>query len=206
MAEALVSFFALIFYIVVEKGEKMAVTITETVAVKNRAEWRAWLQTHHDSKREIWLLLPSKSGGKSGVSYLHAVEEALCFGWIDGIQKKFDTDYAAQRFTPRRPKSHWTELNKERARRLIAQGLMTPAGYATLPDLSLESFKIADDILAALKADTLVWENFQAFPAVYQRIRIGFIEEMRKQPEEFDKRLNNFLAKTRQNKMFGVME
>jgi uncharacterized protein YdeI (YjbR/CyaY-like superfamily) len=140
------------------------------------------------------------------VPYLHAVEEALCFGWIDGIAKRLDAERLAQRFTPRRAKSHWTELNKERARRLIAAGLMTDAGRATLPDLSVESFRIADDILAVLQADPLVWEQFQRFPAFYQRIRIGAIEEARRQPAVFAQRLDTFLSKTRHGVMFGSLE
>ncbi|MBL8166100.1 MAG: YdeI/OmpD-associated family protein [Anaerolineae bacterium] len=177
--------------------------VTETLSVPDRAAWRAWLQTHHASKSEIWLLTDTIA---PTVSYLDSVEEALCFGWIDGIAKKLDARTRAQRFTPRRPKSHWTELNKERARRLIAQGLMTDAGFARLPDLSPEAFQIAPDILAALQADRQTWEYFQAFPDLYKRIRIGFIEEMRSQPAVFQQRLGHFLKKTRENKMFGTME
>jgi uncharacterized protein YdeI (YjbR/CyaY-like superfamily) len=180
--------------------------ITETLHVTDREAWRRWLAEHHAAKKEIWLVSPSPSSGKPRLPYLHAVEEALCFGWIDGIAKKLDADHTAQRFTPRRPKSHWTELNKERARRLIAQGKMTEAGFATLPDLSPESFRIADDILAALQADAEAWRNFERFPDIYKRIRLGYIEEMRKQPAVFKARLDNFVRKTRENKMFGGME
>ncbi len=175
--------------------------ITETVLCKDRQEWRNWLQNNHNKKTEIWLLSPNKKT----LSYLESVEEGLCFGWIDGIQKRRDEHTTAQRFTPRRKGSNWTELNKERARRLIAQGLMTEAGYATLPDLDIKNFTIADDIQNALKEDAEVWENFQNFPAVYQRIRIGYIEEMRKQPEVFATRLGNFISKTRANKLFGSL-
>jgi uncharacterized protein YdeI (YjbR/CyaY-like superfamily) len=181
----------------------VAMQITETLYVPDRAAWRTWLAANHATSREIWLLFPDEASGKPRVSYLHAVEEALCYGWIDGIAKRFDAQHVAQRFTPRRPKSNWTELNKERARRLIAAGLMTDAGRAVLPDLRVESVRIADDILAALQADAQTWENFQAFPPLYQRVRIGFIEEMRKRPAEFQKRLANFLQKTREGKMFG---
>ncbi len=179
--------------------------ITETLHVADREEWRIWLENNHATKREIWLISRRSPSEKLTLSYLDAVEEALCFGWIDGIAKKMDAERTAQRFTPRRPKSNWTELNKERARRLIAQGKMTPAGLAVLPDLSPESFRIADDILAALRADEKVWRNFEQFPDVYKRIRIGYIEEMRKQPVVFKTRLNNFMKKTRENKMFGVL-
>jgi uncharacterized protein YdeI (YjbR/CyaY-like superfamily) len=180
--------------------------ITDTFYAPDRTAWRQWLAEHHATAREIWLISYARTTGKPSVLYLHAVEEALCFGWIDGIAKKMDTERTAQRFTPRRPRSHWTELNKERARRLIAAGQMTPAGQAVLPDLSLTAFQIADDLLAALQADPVVWENFQRFPPLYQRIRIGYIEEVRKQPTVFQSRLANFLNKTKQNKTFGTME
>jgi uncharacterized protein YdeI (YjbR/CyaY-like superfamily) len=190
-----------------QQESRMAqITITETLTAQDRAAWRAWLTRHHADKTEIWLLLPRFEKRASGLLYLEAVEEALCFGWIDGISKTFDETRRAQRFTPRRPKSNWTELNKDRARRLIAAGLMTPAGAAVLPDLDTSAFRIADDIEAALKRDAQTWSNFEAFPDSYKRIRIGFIEEMRKQPDEFDKRLNNFLHKTKQNKQFGILE
>lgn len=180
--------------------------ITVTFYAKDRAEWRQWLMDNHQTASEIWLVYYNKDSGKPSVPYIQAVEEALCFGWIDGIAKKIDEESRGQRFTPRRPKGNWTELNKERARRLIAAGLMTEAGYAKLPDLSLDLFQIAPDILEALQADPQVWANFQAFPGIYHRIRITFIEEMRKQPEEFKKRLEKLIEKTRQNKMFGGIE
>ncbi|HYO42034.1 MAG TPA: YdeI/OmpD-associated family protein [Candidatus Limnocylindrales bacterium] len=178
--------------------------MTETLDPPDRAAWRAWLASHHADRREIWLIL--HRGESAPLTYLDAVEEGLCFGWIDGIQKKLDATRAAQRFTPRRRNSHWTELNKERARRLIAAGLMTEAGHATLPDLSPEAFRIAPDILAALQSDPQTWANFQAFPEVYRRIRVGYIEEMRRQPAVFQTRLANFLRRTRQNRMFGTLE
>jgi uncharacterized protein YdeI (YjbR/CyaY-like superfamily) len=172
--------------------------VTETLELATRKAWRSWLGQHHNSKKEIWLIRSNKD-----FSYLDSVEEALCFGWIDGIAKKLDESRLAQRFTPRKKKSHWTELNKERARKLIARKQMTEAGRAVLPDLRLESFKIAEDILDALRSDT---ENFQAFPDLYKRIRVGYIEEMRKDKSVFGTRLNNFLKKTKQNKMFGTLE
>jgi uncharacterized protein YdeI (YjbR/CyaY-like superfamily) len=179
------------------------VEITETVEPSSRAEWRAWLAANHAAKTEIWLVSLKKG---PGVTYKESVFEALCFGWIDGIGKSIDAEKSAQRFTPRRPKSNWTELNKERARRLIDEGLMTDAGRAVLPDLSPEAFTIAPDIIDALKADATTWANFQAFPDLYQRVRISYIEETRKQPAVFETRLANFLAQTARNKPFGGME
>lgn len=177
--------------------------IGETFRAASRDEWRAWLAQNHATARAIWLLLPRQSAGTPALSYLDAVEESLCFGWIDGIAKKFDADHTAQRFSPRRRNSHWTELNKERARRLIAAGLMTDAGMACLPDLSPHSFVIPDDILAALRANPETWENFERFPPLYQRVRIGSIEDARGQPQLFQDRLAKFLLKTKCNEMFG---
>jgi uncharacterized protein YdeI (YjbR/CyaY-like superfamily) len=180
--------------------------ITETLRVTHRDEWRAWLAEHHATKREIWLITADRRSDAPTVPYLAAVEEALCFGWIDGIAKKLDADRTVQRYTPRRPKSNWTELNKERARRLIAAGRMTDAGRAVLPDLTVKPLEIAPDILAALQSDPQTWANFQHFPELYQRIRISLIEEQRRNPGEFQKRLNSLLKKTAQNKMFRILE
>ena len=180
--------------------------ITETLHARTRAEWRQWLMENHATAREIWLVQITRKPGQAGISYLEAVEEALCFGWIDGIQKKLDAERNAQRFTPRRPKGNWTELNKDRARRLIAQGKMTDAGMAVLPDLNPREIEIAPDILAALQADPQTWENYQRFPEIYRRIRIDHLEEVRTDPDVFRQRLERFVDRTRRNKMYGSWE
>ena len=137
-----------------------------------------------------------RRGEPGRITYLDAVEEALCFGWIDGIAKRHG-DATPQRFTPHRPRSNWTELNKQRARRLIGTGKMTDAGRRKLPDLSDAAVHVAADIRARLQADPGAWACFQSFPAPYQRIRLGYIEEMRtRDPKEWDKRLANFVART----------
>ncbi|KAI9134973.1 YdeI family protein [Acaryochloris sp. CCMEE 5410] len=175
--------------------------VTVTFKATSRKEWRDWLTQHHQSASEIWLLSDDRPGVPT-VSYLDSVEEAICFGWIDGIAKRISSVEKAQRFTPRRPRSHWTELNKERTRRLIKLGLMTSAGQKKLPDLSLP-FDIADDIITAIQAEPKAWTHFKTFPDLYIRVRIGYIEEMRKRPEDFDKRLKNFISKTAAGKRFG---
>jgi uncharacterized protein YdeI (YjbR/CyaY-like superfamily) len=181
------------------------ITITETVEPKTRAAWRAWLEQHHTTKSEIWLLAPRSQKDRPHFTYVDSVNEALCFGWIDGIAKTYDDQRGAQRFTPRRKGGNWTELNKERCRRLIADGLMTPAGFAVLPDLDVAAFRLSKDIEAALRADPAVWANFEAFEPLYQRIRVGYIEDMRKSPDEFQRRLDRFIAMTAENKTFGGM-
>jgi len=108
--------------------------ITETFFATTRQEFRSWLERHHQSKSEIWLAQYKKATGKATVDYDEAVMEALCFGWIDGIRKRIDEGSFATRFTPRKPgSSAWSERNLERVRRLIAEGQMTAAGYASLP-------------------------------------------------------------------------
>jgi uncharacterized protein YdeI (YjbR/CyaY-like superfamily) len=107
--------------------------IGETLYVTNRQDFRRWLEENHKSKKEIWLIQYKKAAKKPSINYVEAVEEALCFGWIDSTEKSMDTERYATRFSPRRPKSNWTDTNKERARKLIAAGKMTEAGFATLP-------------------------------------------------------------------------
>jgi uncharacterized protein YdeI (YjbR/CyaY-like superfamily) len=184
----------------------MPVTITETVMPSSRSEWRAWLEAHHATKTEVWLLARRSQRERTHFTYIESVLEALCFGWIDGIAKTYDEQLGAQRFTPRRKGGNWTELNKERCRRLIADGLMTPAGFAVLPDLDVSTFRIAPDIEAALRADPRTWAHFEGFDPLYRRIRVGYVEEMRKQPAEFEKRLTRLVETTAKNKQFGGVE
>ncbi len=178
----------------------------KTVYFTERKEWRDWLTANHKTEKEIWLVGYPKKSGNPSLPYNDAVEEALCFGWIDSTIKKIDAESNAQRYTPRRPNSPLSEMNKERVRRLRDAGLMTPAGLAAAGDLSTEKFTIATDILQALKADMQVWLNFNSFPESYKRIRIGWIEGARKRPAEFEKRLRYFLKMTAANKKFGMVQ
>ncbi|RRB02419.1 YdeI/OmpD-associated family protein [Larkinella rosea] len=100
----------------------------EAVSAENRQQWRQWLENNSQSKTEICLILYSKSSEKPSVSYREAVEEALCFGWIDSLTNKRDAESRYQRFSPRKPKSNWSRSNIERVERLIRDGLMTESG------------------------------------------------------------------------------
>jgi uncharacterized protein YdeI (YjbR/CyaY-like superfamily) len=171
-----------------------------------RREWRAWLAANHMTEKEIWLVDHLKNSGMSSLAYNDAVDEALCFGWIDSTVKKIDEATNARRFTPRRPNSPLSEMNKERVRRLIKASRMTPAGLAVAGDLSVETFRVPADILKALKTDEQTWKNYNNFPATYQRIRVGWIEGARKRPAEFEKRLRYFLKMTALNKRFGMVQ
>jgi uncharacterized protein YdeI (YjbR/CyaY-like superfamily) len=107
--------------------------IGETLYVTTRDEFRKWLEKNHKSKKEIWLIQYKKATKKPSINYVDAVEEAICFGWIDGLEKRMDAERYALRFSPRRAKSNWTNTNKDRARKMIAERRMTSAGRATLP-------------------------------------------------------------------------
>jgi uncharacterized protein YdeI (YjbR/CyaY-like superfamily) len=108
--------------------------IGERLAVASPEDFATWLAGHGTEAREIWVLIYKKASGKQTVTYRELVEVALCHGWIDGIQKSVDAEQSAQRFSPRRKRSHWTDTNRAIARRLIAEGRMTDAGRAALPD------------------------------------------------------------------------
>jgi uncharacterized protein YdeI (YjbR/CyaY-like superfamily) len=180
------------------------VNIGQMLRVTTRKAWRAWLEKNHARKKEIWLVYATKKSGKARVPYSDAVEEALCFGWIDGTMKSIDENYFAQRFSPRRSaKSQLSETNKERVRRLIRAGLMTPAGMEKIRGRMSEEFVLPPDIVRELKRDPKVWKNFQRFPKWYQRVRVGWLDMSRGRDEIFQARLRYFLKMTAQNKRYG---
>ena len=179
----------------------------KTFYPKTRAQWRRWLEKNHARADEVWLVYYKKSSGKPRISYDDAVEEALCFGWIDGLQRGIDDERFAQRFTPRRKGSSWSEPNKQRLRRLIAAGQVTPAGLEAARDVKLnERLRIPKDIAVALRDDAEVWRNFRRFPLDYRKLRIAWIDGARARPEEFDKRLKHFIEMTRRGKTYGYVK
>jgi uncharacterized protein YdeI (YjbR/CyaY-like superfamily) len=177
--------------------------ITQTLYITKRKDWRDWLKKHYKTEKEIWLIYPRKATGKPRIEYNDAVEEALCFGWIDSTAKKLDDEHTAQRFSPRRPKSGYSQANIERLRSLVAKKKVIKEVKESLGNILDEKFVIPPDILKAIKANKEAWKNFQKFSDSYIRIRIAFIEGARKRPEEFKKRLRYFIEMTEKNKMFG---
>ena len=108
--------------------------IGETLYVTTTAEFRRWLKANHKARTEIWLVQYKKATRKPSITLDQALDEAVCFGWIDSYMKGIDAEKYATRFSPRRPRSNWTQTNRDRARRLIAEGKMTQAGLAALPE------------------------------------------------------------------------
>jgi uncharacterized protein YdeI (YjbR/CyaY-like superfamily) len=182
---------------------KPAPNDSNTLYVSNRHAWRQWLQENYQTALEIWLIYPRKHTGVTRIPYNDAVEEALCFGWIDSITRTIDEERYCQRFTPRRPRNPYSQPNKERLRRLVAQNKVIPDVLSALDEVLAEEFIFPPDIEAALQANEQIWANFKKYSGAYQRIRVAFVETRRRKPEEFQKRLNHLLKMTEQDKQFG---
>lgn len=182
--------------------------ISEIFYPVDRPSWRAWLQTHHLSKAEVWVQTFNKASGRPTLAYDDFVEECLCFGWIDGAVKKYDPDSKVQRVTPRRKKSFLSELNRQRIWKLQQIGMMTPAGLLpveTQIGSPEDPFDLPDWIRTHLETDPAIWANFQQFPRLYQRLKIGWIAECGKsRQDEAQKRLNYLLKMTAQGKQYGT--
>lgn len=176
--------------------------ITNLLDAVNREELRSWLEKHGRTAPFCWILIGT-ADQPAALQYLDVVEEALCFGWIDSTKKRMSDTKLAQRLSPRTKKSNWTELNKERVRRLMKLGLMTEEGLAVLPDMRPDSFIIDEEILSRLKEDETVYQNFLQFPELYRRIRIDTIQSNKDNPAVFQARLEKFIESTRENKMYG---
>jgi len=179
------------------------VEITKTFYASERETWRAWLKEHYKSEKEIWLVYYRKQAGKPRISYNDAVEEALCFGWIDSTVKAIDADRIAQKFSPRRAGSAYSQPNKERLRRLIRRGKVIKGIAASVGDILADEFAFPADILIELKANKRAWDNFRGYSGSYQRIRVAFIDTARRRPGEYEKRLHHFIRMTERNKQYG---
>ena len=170
---------------------------------ETKEEFYDWLKENHDKEDECFL--ECKKGkikqNKDVLYYIDAVYMALCFGWIDSTQRVINGK-RYQRFSPRKKNSHWSELNKARCKWLIKNKLMTQSGLDVLPDLD-EELEIDKDILKSLKNNEETWENFNNFPELYRRVRIGNIQREKKKSEEYNKALKHFLEKTKENEMYG---
>lgn len=164
--------------------------VTDPLFFKTPGEFRRWLTKNHASHRELWLGMYKKASGKRGITYKEALDEALCFGWIDGVRKSFDDESFVQRFTPRKAKSYWSAVNSRRAKELIAEKRMAPAGLAAFEarDASATarySFERAEPAfdraqLRQFKANKAAWTYFEAQPAGYRRLMTFYVTSARK--------------------------
>ncbi len=154
-------------------------------------------------------MFPMKESGEESLSYNDAVEEALCFGWIDSTIKHIDRTHRAQHFTPRKKGSAYSRPNIERLIWLEERNLLMPEIRDEVLEVIRAPYIFPVDIIDAIKGDLRAWENYQHLGDGYKRIRIAYIDASRKRPEEFKKRLENFIAKTHDGKLikgFGGIE
>jgi len=180
-----------------------------TLYIIERDDWRSWLEANYEKRDEIWLIYPKKSSGQPRIPYNDAVEEALCFGWIDSIYKKLDDAHTIQRFTPRNPNSNYSQPNKERLNWLYRKEMIHKSQIPIVEELIKEEFIFPADIMKTIRNDDILLKYYKNLSPSYQRIRIAYIDSARNRPVEFNKRLNNFLEKTRAGKIihgFGGIE
>ena len=173
----------------------------ETFSASDRAAWRAYLEKHFETAEEVWFVFPTKAAGEESLSYNDAVEEALCFGWIDSTNRRLDERHCIRRFSPRKQGSAYSRPNIERLLWLDSRGLLHPKIRESVRPLLETPFLFPEDILDEIRQDEAAWKHYENFSEPYKRIRIAYIEAARKRPEEFQKRLRSFLEKTRRNKL-----
>ena len=182
--------------------------------VKTKTEWRKWLQKNHDKVEEEWLIFYKKGTGKPSIDYEVAVEEALCFGWIDSLVKKIDEERYARKFTPRKDKSVWSESNKKRVKKVIKEGRITEYGLMKIkaakksgkwyeelkPDIS---FNIPADFEKALKKNIKAKENFEKLSPSHRKNYIGWIVTAKRE-KTIQKRIEESIKMLRQGKNLGM--
>jgi uncharacterized protein YdeI (YjbR/CyaY-like superfamily) len=188
--------------------------ITEKLYTTSRNDWRAWLKENHVAKKEVWLVHYKRHTGKPSISYDDAVEEALCFGWIDSIIKKVDEEKFVRRFTPRKGKSKWSEANKRRAKEMIKNGKMTRVGLERIREAKSigEWFKttpprteleIPPYIGAAFAASEKALDNFNDLAKGYRRQLVGWITSAKRE-ETRKSRLAEAIRLLEHNEKLGM--
>lgn len=179
------------------------------VSARDRAEWRAWLVANHADAPGVWLVLFKKGSGQASVSYDEAVEEGLCFGWIDSMARRLDDTRYEQVFTPRKRRSPWSQSNKERVARLMTQGLMAPAGLAAVEAArregtwtmfdDIERLETPDDLAAALAENLVAATHFAAFTASVRQQSLWWIADARR-PETRQRRIARVVEAAAENR------
>lgn len=177
----------------------MAVDDYERVEVSTRAAWRRWLKGNHERSPGAWLVSWKQATGRPSVAYEESVEEALCFGWVDSMQKTVDDERSRLLFTPRKARSKWSRPNKERVERLLAAGLMAPAGIAAVERAKenggwtalddVENLVVPDDLAAALAKRKGARETWEGFPRSVKRGLLAWVVDA-KRPETRAKRVD----------------
>ncbi|MGC1120430.1 MAG: YdeI/OmpD-associated family protein [Candidatus Methanofastidiosia archaeon] len=184
--------------------------MAESLYVTTRSEWRSWLEKNHTTQNEIWLIFYKNHTGKPTIPYGDAVEEAICFGWIDSIIKRIDDEKFARKFTPRRDTSRWSPSNISRIKKMINQGKMTEAGLQKIDELTFvrkaepkKEFVIPSRIEEALKTHPKAWNNFVTLAPGYKRQYIGWVISAKKE-ETQKRRLIELITILEKNQRLGM--
>jgi uncharacterized protein YdeI (YjbR/CyaY-like superfamily) len=169
----------------------------ETISPESREQWRQWLAKNHASAARVWLLIPKKSRSQKGVNLEAAVEEALCFGWIDSKQNPVNQKSYRLMFTPRKPNSIWSASNKQRVEKLIAQGLMTTAGLEKVEAAkkngswnaldNVEALKLPFDLQTALSLNPSAQKNFENFTISVKKQLLWWIQSAKRPQTRVDR-------------------
>jgi uncharacterized protein YdeI (YjbR/CyaY-like superfamily) len=187
---------------------------SERQCFRDRRDWRAWLAENYATAREIWLVIRKKHAAKAGLTYVEALEEALCFGWIDGILKRIDDEKHTVRFTPRRKNSIWSELNKNRVATLIQEGRMTEAGLARIKEAKANGqwakaaaredvTVVPPELTAALADNDQARENFEKLAPSYRKQFLYWIGSA-KRDETRAKRIKTAIRMLMANRKLGM--
>jgi uncharacterized protein YdeI (YjbR/CyaY-like superfamily) len=190
------------------------IDLNNALVFENKKEWRKWLENNHNKFKEIWLIHYKKSSNKKGINHYDAVEEALCFGWIDSTLKKIDEERYILRYTPRKEKSVWSKINKEKAEKMILNGKMTQSGLEKIKlakkhDLWNTAYtnkvkeKIPSDLKKVLLLDKVAWINFQNFANSYRNRYIGWINNAKTKMTR-TKRISEVVKRSKENKKPGI--
>lgn len=179
---------------------------------RNRKEWRTWLEENHNKKYEIWMIHYKKRSVNEGLALRDAVEEAICFGWIDGKLRKIDYEKYMLRFSPRKSNSVWSRINKKRAKEMIEQGRMTQAGLAKIQEAKKSGQwddaytnkikeRMPPDLKEALSKNTKAWKSFHSFANTYRNMYIGWVNSA-KTNETRRKRIEKVVQQSARNKKY----
>jgi uncharacterized protein YdeI (YjbR/CyaY-like superfamily) len=190
-----------------------AINLVNALFFKNRDEWRTWLEKNHTSANEVWLIHYNKLTDTKGLNHFDAVEEALCFGWIDSKLKKIDEERFILRYSPRRTKSVWSKINKENAEKMISLGKMTKAGFEKIEEAKKQGIwdtaytnlvkeRLPTDLKKALIKNKKAWNNFQNFANSYRNTYIGWVKNA-KTEETRKKRISEVVKNSLNNKKPG---
>jgi uncharacterized protein YdeI (YjbR/CyaY-like superfamily) len=181
----------------------------KTLDARTPEQWRTWLARHHDSDSQVWLVCHKRHTGRPSIAYEDAVDEALCFGWVDSLIKRLDDARYARKFTPRKPDSKWSTANRQRYAQLKASGRLMPAGLNRPPtDRSGDAprpspSQVPKYIEEALRARPIAWSYFESLAPSHRRMYIGWIDSA-KQPETKMRRLQEAIRLLAAGKKLGL--